>query len=298
MQALKVNQLALQSAGKDLLKTMSFDLPMGKKVALVGLNGAGKSSLLKLLVGELKPSSGQIRFDLGLTSEKKVKDQLGYQAASMQAISNLSVKDYLSLCVELKSSLKKSAEQVIQQAIETWHLKVVIDQPINQLSQGNLQKLMIAQAFLGQPRYIILDEPSQALDPIEQVRLKEQLLSISSEQLLVFSSHHINEIVEVADLVMILHHGELIAILNLQMKNEFWLVTTLNLEQVKQACSQVKLELIFQKKNQLIKFYDLSLNDWKKIIEQLKPQDEHLIALGESHEAMMPLFSLLVNESL
>jgi ABC-type multidrug transport system ATPase subunit len=202
------------------------------------------------------------------------------------------------LRIQAKPHLRESGDKILQQVVDAWELNALLKRPLNQLSQGNLQKVMIAQAFLGDPSYIILDEPSQALDPIEQQRLKQQLKLLGDNQLLIFSSHHINEIVEVADQVILLHRGELVASLDIQSNDEYWLVTSLNLEEIKSINAQVNIEIICHKKNNLIKLADVNNEQWSTLQQQLKQKDDHLVTLGKAGDAMMPLFSLLVNESL
>lgn len=303
MHSLKVNNFSLQVANKNRLNNVSFSIPSEKKVALVGLNGAGKSSLIKLLVGELKPTQGSVTYyspslDFSAPNDLAFKDKLGYQAASMQAISGLSSLEYLQLCCQLKASLKKHSDKVIQNICDDWNLNNLLQSPMSKLSQGNMQKLMIASAFMGEPEFIILDEPTQALDPIEQERFKTNLIALQNHKLCLFSSHHISEAVATADFVVMLHHGQLIALLDLKATDEFWMVTQLNLDEMGKHLSTEFINLNFSNIKNLIKIKGLSHDGWLALINKLSLQDPEIVNLGEAKKALMPLFSLLANESL
>jgi len=174
--------------------------------------------------------------------------------------------------------------------------------PMEQLSQGNLQKLSIAQAFLGTPDTIILDEPTQALDPIEQQRFIDNLLKLKEFQLCLFSSHHVSETVAAADLVLMLHHGKLVALLDLQANDEYWLMSTLSLNelrtQINAMAAGITLSLIYQQRDNLFRLQGLNPEIWARLVRQLAEKDNRLVGLGSASQSLMPLFSLLANEGL
>ena len=197
--SLTVNHLSFSLGDKKLIDDVSFSLPVAKKVALVGLNGAGKSSLIKLLVGEYPTQQNQITFSSKKNKrtnyhscELAFKKIMGYQASTMLALENITAKEYLELCCLLKNIKPSDSVKRIGMTVDEWKLVSIINRPMHQLSQGNLQKLAIAQAFLSQPEFIFLDEPTQALDPLEQKRFIDNLNKLSNHQLCLFSSHHIS----------------------------------------------------------------------------------------------------------
>lgn len=296
--ALQLERLCLQITDKTLIDNLSFVIPYGKKVALVGLNGAGKSSLLRLLVADLEPSSGCVRVAENSPRTLAFKDRLGYQAANMQALPDYSALEYLQLCCQLKQSLAAEQNTHIQRAIQQWQLYPILHKPMESLSQGNLQKLFIAQAFLGSPHYILLDEPSLALDPVEQQRFIDNIVATRIEKLCLFSSHHINETVEAADLVVMLHQGQLVALLDLKAGDEFWLLSQMPLEKVQSQVPEAKVRLSYHKKNNLYCISQLSSSEWESLLVNLLKEDTSLLGLGEPKQALNTLFALTANEGL
>jgi len=149
--------------------------------------------LIKLLIGEYQKQKGDIFYFDSTDSAAELKgcdpcdlnfkSHLGYQASDMQALDNLTSLEYLQLCCELKNLPPNILNEQIKLVVKQWHLFEIIDKPMQQLSQGNLQKLAIAQAFLAQPDFIILDEPTQALDPLEQKRFIDNLNHLNSFKL-------------------------------------------------------------------------------------------------------------------
>jgi len=169
---------------------------------------------------------------------------------------------------------------------------------MDSLSQGNLQKLAIAQAFLSQPPFLFLDEPTQALDPLEQKRFIDNLNKLNFHQLCLFSSHHINEAVESADLVLMLHKGRLIALLDIEANDEFWFISHFGLERLKPTLAEGQsIELVSNKKRKLFRLKGGSETLWKKTSNKLKLADPNFKNLGNAAQSLMPLFAELANES-
>ncbi len=296
LSALSVKQLSLQVGGKKILDDVSFEIMAQKKVAVVGLNGAGKSSLIRLLIGELLPSQGKIGFQLFSPTKLDFKKQLGYQASGMLSLDNFSAREYLQMCCLLKNTHHSQIQSQLELVITQWGLSDIINQSMQNLSQGNLQKVMIAQAFLGQPQIIILDEPTQALDPIEQQRFIDNLAGLSHCQICLFSSHHINEAVETADEVLMLHQGKSVALLDLKATNEFWLVSQLTEQQIVELADQpLSIELSYHKVKFLYRLKNISYDEQQTLVDVLVKKDPCLINLGSANQVLMPLFSLLAN---
>ncbi|MCW8997128.1 MAG: ABC transporter ATP-binding protein, partial [Kangiellaceae bacterium] len=224
--SLTLRQVSFKQAKRQTIFPTSITLPYGTRVAIVGLNGAGKTTLLKLIVGELKLTSGKIEYSNGRSLSQLIGTaQLGYQAADMDALSELTANEYLQLCCTLKNYSPTKMKHKISCVNEQWDLEKILGMPVKKLSQGNLRKLSIAQAFLGEPDFIILDEPTQALDPIEQERFITNLLGLEHHHLCLFSSHHISEAVRTAESVIMMHQGAVVACLELSNTRNFWIVS-------------------------------------------------------------------------
>lgn len=288
--ALKVENVSYYQASQCILDNVSFEVDKPQKVALVGLNGAGKSSLIQLLVNELQTQDGQIHFAGQAPTTQMVKNLLGYQAATMSAISSLTGAEYLNFCCLLKHRLHHQAQSWIEQLIEQWGLHSCLHVPTKNLSQGNLQKLNIAQAFLGNPNYIVLDEPSQNLDPVEQERFTSNLMQLPESVLCLFSSHHISEMVTIADQVLLLDKGRLIAQLQLKDLAQYWLVS----EKEIVVPGEPDIQLIFSGKKSLL-YRATGIENAETMAAALTEQVD---ILGNSQQALMPLFNLLANEAI
>lgn len=281
------------------IQNLSLKIPLNQKIALVGLNGAGKSTLIGLLTGELVKTSGSVKFKGQLPEDLDFKARSGYQASNMMPLSNISAREYLHLCYQLKGALGVSSKSEIDDLVYRWALQDILDKRMSSLSQGNMQKLAIAQAFLGRPDYIFLDEPTQALDPIEQQRFIKNVTDLKQCKLCVFSSHNINETVQIADLVIMLHQGRLVAVLDVSASDEFWLVSRLEIETIGNYINAESVELTYQNMHQkLFKLKGLEVNQWSYLVEALALEDPSIVALGLANEALMPLFNLLVNDVL
>ncbi len=281
---LSTTNLNYQVGGQTILRNINLSIEQGKKVALLGLNGAGKSTLIKLLTGELKPSNGDIN------NREALINHLGYQACDMQALPVLSVEEYLVFCAQLKGVEVAQLNLVIEQLIASWELNSVKHMRLKKLSQGNLQKVMIAQAFLNSPSFLLFDEPTQNLDPLEQQRFLQQIGQLNQKQSCLFSSHHVNEAVSSADLIVVMHQGEIIAILdNQQLEIKWFVVDNQKLEQ-----------LTFN--DELMVNTQYSGNLKTLLSAQGEKQSIHTLScikdvewLGNSQQAIMPLFGLLAS---
>lgn len=294
--SLCIKNLCCKVGSKIIIDDLSLSIPHQKKVALLGLNGAGKSTLIKALVGLDKVSSGDIRYTDYSPNSLAFKNQLGYQASSMQAVAGISVKEYLMLCCSTKTKLIKNSQRYINNVVEQWELHSLLDKPMQTLSQGNLQKTSIAQAFLGKPQYIFLDEPSQALDPVEQQRFIENLNQLNDFSLCLFSSHLVSEAVETADLVCILDNGNLIALLDLKIKNEFWLVSPQTENEILNELPDLSLCLEYQgNSNHLYKVTNVTLNEQPELAKKLELLNTKNIIFNDAKSALMPLFKKLAD---
>ncbi len=301
---LQVRQLTYSLKKQKLLQALSFEIPEKQKVALVGLNGAGKSTLISALAGLLDNIKGSITYPGNLPGPFAIGEHSGYQASDMMALPDLSVEEYLQLCSGLKSSIRHTSRSTnpdnnIKQVVESWGLEEHLKKPMSGLSQGNMQKLAIAQAFLGKPQYIFLDEPSQALDPLEQKRFIDNLSKLKDYKLCLFSSHNINETVQVADQVILLNKGRLIAVINLKVEHEFWLVSHLSIDKLKVLAESDEIWSVHQQQgNNLYKLTGYSVERYTQLCQKLAKEDIEFIELGQSRQTLLPLFGLLVNEVL
>ena len=207
---LQIDRLELKLKTKNLLHPTSLQIMAGRKIALLGLNGAGKTSFLKLLTGVAPATGGQVLIDGLRPVADEIRARLGYQADQMQPLPQTSGLEYLTLVAALKDISQPKASRQISSLVTEWLLGAQLDKPMTTLSKGNLQKLMILQALLGEPRYLVFDEPSQALDPEARRIFSEWLVGLTDFRTCIFSTHQVSEALALADHVLLLHQGRLL----------------------------------------------------------------------------------------
>ncbi len=302
---LKVSQLSYQQAGKNLIQELNLTISAGSRVALLGLNGAGKSTLIRLLLGELPVSSGHIEYaDLQSVVQSKdmaFKRHLGYQADTMLAIAELTGLAYLRLCGGFKQIQHQLLESQILQLAQHWQIEDILDKPMTALSKGNLQKLSIAQAFLGEPKWLFFDEPCQSLDPVEQVRFNQNILSLENFESCVVSTHNVEHAIEIADEIVLIHQGKLAHHFSLDEQVKVLMVIKtippVQAQKFDKSLGQIGLEI----ENRFSRVFSLQPKDeearlalqgfaseWSQFIEFSLPEKE----------ALMPLFRLLASGEL
>lgn len=209
--SLSISQLCHTLAPQKCLQIPLLTLANESRVALLGLNGAGKSSLIRLLVGESLPQQGRIEYPTSpqdgetlVPNSRDFKRCLGYQADTMLAIAEMTAFQYLSLAATLKGLSAKQVKQSIDRVTQQWQLSELLNKKMSQLSKGNLQKLAIAQAFIGEFKYLIFDEPCQSLDPMEQERFNQNISQLEKFELCLFSTHNVQQALAVADQIILI----------------------------------------------------------------------------------------------
>lgn len=303
--SLKISQLNYKLGGNKRIKDISLEIASGKKIVLLGLNGAGKSTLIRLLLGELSISSGLVEYTEGQKNiqpqDLAFKKYLGYQADTMLAIAELDGVSYLKLCGSFKQIEPAKLARQIAQIARQWKIEDILDKPMTALSKGNLQKLSIAQAFLGEPKWLFFDEPCQSLDPVEQLRFNQNITSLEHFESCIVSTHNVDHALEIADEIVLIHQGVLAHHFSLDEQSKMLVVIKeMPVEQTREfetSLSQLRLEF----DSRFERIYSLQPHDektrlalqglaveWSKYIEFFLPEKE----------ALMPLFRLLASGEL
>jgi ABC-2 type transport system ATP-binding protein len=185
---------------------VSFAIGQGEIVGLLGHNGAGKTTIMKMLTGYLEPSAGSVRVDGMVVEEdrQKVQAQLGYLPENLPLYPELSVADYLAYAAELREI---DPVPSVRRAIEATELTVKAFDPIATLSRGYKQRLGVAQAILHEPRFLILDEPTNGLDPGQTQHMRALIKRLSERATVILSTHIMQEVNALCDRALILHNG-------------------------------------------------------------------------------------------
>ncbi len=191
------------------LQQLSLTLVHGEVMALLGTNGAGKTTTLRLLTGDLVPDAGQItinNIDLNLYP-LKAKKNLGYLPDTAPLYEDLTVDEYLYYCARIHHMTREQSRQRVQTVKRFCELQSVARRLIKKLSKGYQQRIGIAQAIIHQPRAIILDEPTNGLDPTQIHEMRDLILHLRNEAAVLLSTHHLNDVEQICDRVHMLKQG-------------------------------------------------------------------------------------------
>lgn len=221
---------------------LSFTIEKGKIYGFLGPNGAGKSTTMNIMTGYLGATEGKVLIDGHnmLEEPELAKKSIGYLPEIPPLYTDMTVMEYLTFSAELKKISKNEREKEIEKVIELAKLNEVKERLIKNLSKGYRQRVGLAQAMLGFPEIIILDEPTVGLDPKQIIEIRELIRNLAKKHTVILSSHILAEVQEVCDYIMIISKGKLVAS-----------DTPENLERLMAGSSTIELEVKTNDKNAL-----------------------------------------------
>lgn len=196
--------------GKQALQDVNLTLESPNLIGLLGPNGAGKSTLMKLLVAGLLPTGGSISVDGTALQrcEKALKEKLGYLPQTFGLYDELTVWQFLDYMAALKGVHSRRA--AIDRVIAAADLEEKRKARIRTLSGGQRQRVGIAQALLGEPEFLILDEPTVGLDPEERIRFRNFFSQAAQDKIVLLSTHIIEDVQSVCNQLIVIHHGNVL----------------------------------------------------------------------------------------
>lgn len=208
---LQVRSISRHYGDLKAVDNVSFTIEPGEIVGLLGHNGAGKTTIMKLLSGYLEPDSGSIHLNEQLIQlgDKTLQKSLGYLPENLPVYPELSVASYLQYAAELKGLTGKAQRSAIRRVIEATDLSDRFLSPISTLSRGMKQRVGVAQALLGSPSLLILDEPTNGLDPAQTEQMRQLIKSISESATIVLSTHIMQEVEAMCTRALIIQQGQL-----------------------------------------------------------------------------------------
>lgn len=227
---------------------VSFEIEEGHVYGFLGPNGAGKSTIMNIMTGCLSATEGSVKiygYDI-FEEPNEAKKLIGYLPEQPPLYLSETPVEYLTFVGEAKGLSGEELKKQIEEVIQMTRIENVRNRPISSLSKGYKQRVGIAQALLGSPKVIILDEPTVGLDPIQIVEIRDLIKELGKNHTVIFSSHILSEVQAICDRIMIISKGKLIAFgepENLEKMllapNEIFITSDATEEEIKELLSNI-----------------------------------------------------------
>ncbi len=210
---IEVKNLTKRYGGTVAADGLTFTVEKGQIYGFLGPNGAGKTTTMNLLTGYIAPTSGEVRINGHsiLEEPEAARKCIGYLPEIPPVYPEMTVNEYLAFAASLKKIPKKEQAAAVSEVMERTGILEMRNRLIRNLSKGYRQRTGLAQAILGYPEIIILDEPMVGLDPKQIIEIRELIRSLSEDHTVILSSHILSEVSAICDHIMIISHGKLVA---------------------------------------------------------------------------------------
>ena len=196
------------------LDNISFNIKDGEVIGLLGPNGAGKSTTMNIITGFIEQTKGEViinGYDM-LKKPKKAKKEIGYMPEGVPLYTDLTVKEFVTYMAEIKNVDKKTRKEKIEKIIKETGLENVQKKLIRNLSRGYKQRVSMAGALVGEPKILILDEPTVGLDPKQITEIRNLIKELGKTHTVILSSHILSEVSQICNKVIIINKGKIVAI--------------------------------------------------------------------------------------
>ena len=292
---------------------ISFDIDEGEIVGFLGPNGAGKSTTMNMITGFIEPSDGRIIVDGYDISKKpkKAKRQIGYMPEGVPLYSDLTVKEFVAYMADLKGCDKKTKKEEIKKVLEETGLTEVQNKLTKNLSRGYKQRVSMAGALVGNPKVIILDEPTVGLDPKQVTEIRTLIKNLGKKHTVILSSHILSEVSQICNRVIIINKGKIVAIdtpENLENKvaqNNVVYVTVVDpenkMDSIKEKLNNIKdIQFVVENEDKTKKYIikgerDIDLR--KEIFETLAKEGITIFEMKKADATLEDAFMKLINDS-
>ena len=289
---------------------INFKIEEGEIVGLLGANGAGKSTTMNMITGFIEPTEGEIiidGYDI-LKKAKKAKKQIGYMPENVPLYYDLTVKEFIKYMADLKMVPKKEKKENIEEVIEQTNLVDVKNKLIRNLSRGYKQRVSLAGALVGNPKILILDEPTVGLDPKQITEIREYIKALGKKHTIILSSHILSEVSQICDKVIIINHGKIIAIdtpesleNNVKEKNQIIVTVEDKGGKIEKITKQIKgaRKIELRKENQdgtkeYVIESDKEIDIRKEIFEKYAKEEITIFELKKSESTLEDAFMQLI----
>ena len=210
---IEVNNLVKRYGNHTAVDHLSFKIEKGKIYGFLGPNGAGKSTTMNMITGYIASTEGTVTIDGHdiLDEPEQAKKCIGYLPEMPPLYFDMTVLEYMNFVADLKKIPKDKKKSMIAEVMEMVKITDMKNRLIKNLSKGYRQRVGLAQAILGYPEVIILDEPTVGLDPKQIIEIRDLIKSLKEKHTVILSSHILSEVSAVCDYVLIISHGKLVA---------------------------------------------------------------------------------------
>ena len=210
---LEVENISKSYGTLKAVDNVSFQASVGEVVGFLGPNGAGKSTTMKILTGFITPSSGTAKiFGFDITEDPTyTKDLIGYLPEGAPAYQDMTVSKFLKFIAEIRGFNKEQTKKRVEYITEAVNLTGVFNQRIETLSKGYRRRVGLAQAMLHDPKVLILDEPTDGLDPNQKHEVRMLINKIAKDKIIILSTHILEEVEAVCDRAIVISQGKIVA---------------------------------------------------------------------------------------
>lgn len=308
---IKVENVTKKYGNFTAVKDISFEIKEGEIIGFLGKNGAGKTTTMNMITGYIEPTEGKIEID-GYNINKKpkrAKKQLGYMPEGVPIYNDLTVKEFISYMADLKGVKREEKKAEIQRVIEETGLKDVQNTLNRHLSRGYKQRVSMAGALVGNPKVLILDEPTVGLDPQQVKQIRDLIKSLRKNHTVLLSSHILSEVSQICEKVIIIDKGRILAIdtpKNLESKVSNKNILTVTVEDNNNKINAITKEMENVKEMQLInensdgtKQYTIFAKEdkdiRKEISEKFAKNEITILELKKAEATLEDAFLQLIN---
>ena len=210
---IEIKNLTKRFAHHTAVDGLSFQVQQGEVLGFLGPNGAGKSTTMKMLTGFLAPTSGTasiLGFDIQ-SDTLTAQQQIGYLPEGAPCYGDMTVRGFLEFIAEVRGYRGAEKKQRVQRAVEQVELDKVLEQSIETLSKGFKRRVGLAQAILHDPRVLILDEPTDGLDPNQKHQVRKLIQSLAKDKIVIISTHILEEVSAVCTRAVVIAAGKVVA---------------------------------------------------------------------------------------
>ena len=210
---IEVNNLVKRYGDHTAVDHLSFKIEKGKIYGFLGPNGAGKSTTMNMITGYIASTEGTVKIDGHdiLEEPEEAKKCIGYLPEQPPLYFDMTVLEYMKFVADLKKIPKDKKENMIEEVMEMVKISDMRNRLIKNLSKGYRQRVGLAEAVMGYPEVIILDEPTVGLDPKQIIEIRTLIKNLKKKHTVILSSHILSEVSAVCDYVLIISHGKLVA---------------------------------------------------------------------------------------